>query len=116
RQQLMQVAGVKSVFSSIGGGSSGHALSPGAAAEARRAVLTVATDHRSERDVKLGAIENTIRQRLVDIPGARFTVGVPDAGSKMQLVLRSDDAQALTAAARQAERELRTLRGIGNVS
>lgn len=116
RSEVMQVAGVKSVFSSIGGGSSGDAFSPGAAAEARRAVLTVATVHRGERDVKLGAIENAIRQRLVDIPGARFTVGIPDAGTKMQLVLRSDDAQALTLAARQAERELRTLRGIGNVS
>ena len=116
RQEAMQVAGVKSVFSSIGGGSSGDAFSPGAAAEARRAVLTVATVHRSDRDVKLGAIENGIRQRLVNIPGARFTVGMPDAGTKMQLVLRSDDAQALTLAARQAERELRTLSGIGNVS
>ena len=116
RQQVMKVAGVQSVFSSIGGGSSGDAFSPGAAAEARRAVLTITTVHRSERDVKLGVIENRIRQALVDIPGARFTVGIPDAGTKMQLVLRSDDAQALTAAARQAERELRTLRGIGNVS
>jgi multidrug efflux pump subunit AcrB len=34
----------------------------------------------------------------------------------MQLVLRSEDPVALTAAARQAERELRTLHGIGNVS
>ena len=116
RRQVMQVDGVKGVFSSIGGGSSGDAFSPGAAAEARRAVLTITTVHRSDRDMKLGAIENGIRQRLVDIPGARFTVGVPDAGAKMQLVLRSDDAQALTAAARQAERELRTLSGIGNVS
>jgi len=116
RQQVMKVDGVQSVFSSIGGGSSGDAFSPGAAAEARRAVLTITTVHRSDRDVKLGVIENAIRQRLVDIPGARFTVGIPDAGTKMQLVLRSDDAQALTAAARQAERELRTLRGIGNVS
>ncbi|WP_313167331.1 efflux RND transporter permease subunit [Massilia oculi] len=116
RQRVMKVAGVKSVFSSIGGGSSGDAFSPGAAAEARRAVLTITTVHRSDRDVKLGVIENHIRQALVDIPGARFTVGIPDAGTKMQLVLRSDDAQALTAAARQAERELRTLRGIGNVS
>lgn len=116
RQEVMTVDGVQGVFSSIGGGSSGDAFSPGAAAEARRAVLTITTVHRSDRDMKLGVIENAIRQRLSGIPGARFTVGVPDAGAKMQLVLRSDDAQALTAAARQAERELRTLSGIGNVS
>jgi len=34
----------------------------------------------------------------------------------MQLVLRSEDPVALNAAAQQVERELRTLRGIGNVS
>jgi multidrug efflux pump subunit AcrB len=116
RLELMKVEGVTSIFSSIGGGSSGDAFSPGAAAEARRAVLTVKTVDRSDRDVKLGVIENTIRERVAAIPGARFTVGIPDAGTKMQLVLRSEDANALSTAARQAERELRGLPGIGNVS
>lgn len=116
RMSIAQDPAIKGVFSSIGGGSSGDAFSPGAAAEARRAVLTVETVHRSDRDVKLGVIENRIRERVAVIPGARFTVGVPDVGNKMQLVLRSDDAQALTATAREAERQLRTLQGIGNVS
>jgi multidrug efflux pump subunit AcrB len=116
RLELMKVEGVTSIFSSIGGGSSGDAFSPGAAAEARRAVLTVKTVDRGDRDVKLGVIENTIRDRVAAIPGARFTVGIPDAGTKMQLVLRSEDANALSTAARQAERELRGLPGIGNVS
>ena len=116
RLALMKVDGVTSVFSSIGGGSSGDAFSPGAAAEARRAVMTVKTVDRGDRDVGLGVIENAIRARIAAIPGARFTVGVPDAGAKMQLVLRSEDANALTVAARQAERELRTMPGVGNVS
>jgi multidrug efflux pump subunit AcrB len=41
--------GIKAVFSSIGGGSSGDAFAPGAAAEARSAVLTLTTVHRTER-------------------------------------------------------------------
>ena len=116
RLASMQVAGVTGVFSSIGGGSSGDAFAPGAAAEARRAVLTLTTVHRTKRDSSLNAIENAIRARLDQIPGARFTVGPADTGVKMQLVLRREDPVALNAAAQQVERELRTLRGIGNVS
>jgi multidrug efflux pump subunit AcrB len=116
RQASMQVAGVTGVFSSIGGGSSGDAFAPGAAAEARRAVLTLTTLHRNKRSTSLNEIENAIRAKLDQIPGARFTVGPPDTGVKMQLVLRSEDPVALNAAARQVERELRTLHGIGNVS
>jgi len=116
RLAALQVPHIKTVFSSIGGGSSGDAFAPGAAAEARRAVLTLTTVHRDDRKESLAAIESNLRARLADIPGARFTVGPPETGIKMQLVLRSEDAVALTAAARQAERELRTLHGIGNVS
>jgi len=115
RLAAMQVTGVKAVFSSIGGGSSGDAFAPGAAAEARRAILTLTTVHRNERDESLDAIEKQIRTRLDQIPGAKFKVGPPDTGVKMQLVLRSEDPLALTAVAREVERELRTLKGIGNV-
>ncbi|MDN4054594.1 efflux RND transporter permease subunit [Massilia sp. YIM B02763] len=116
RLAAMDVKNVKGVFSSIGGGSSGDAFAPGAAAEARRAVLTLTTVHRDDRKESLAAIESALRAKLADIPGARFTVGPPDTGVKMQLVLRSEDPVALNAAARQAERELRGLHGIGNVT
>jgi multidrug efflux pump subunit AcrB len=116
RLAAMRVPGVKSVFSSIGGGSSGDAFAPGASAEARRAVLTVTTSHRSERDEKLPGLERLIRTELSGIPGARFNVGQADTGGKLQLVLRSEDPVALSAAAQRAERELRGLHGIGNVS
>jgi multidrug efflux pump subunit AcrB len=116
RLALMQNPNVTHVFSSIGGGSSGDAFAPGAAAEARRAVLTLTTVHRDERKASIAAIESAVRTKLAEVPGARFTVGPPDTGVKMQLVLRSEDPVALTAAARQAERELRGLHGVGNVS
>ena len=116
RVAAMEVPDVISIFSSVGGGSSGDAFAPGAAAEARRAVLTVKTTHRHDRDVSLASVENAIRTKLADIPGVRFTVGPQDTGVKMQLVLRSDDPVALTAAAQNVERELRNLKGIGNVN
>jgi len=116
RLAAMQVKGVQRIFSSIGGGSSGDAFAPGAAAEARRAVLTLSVIHRTERKASLAQLESQIRAQLSSIPGARFTVGPPDTGVKMQLVLKSEDPLALNAAARQVERELRTLSGIGNVN
>ncbi|MTV40006.1 efflux RND transporter permease subunit [Duganella radicis] len=115
RQAAMEVKNVKSVFSSIGGGSSGDAFAPGAAAEARSAVLTLTTAHRTERKESMADIEEAIRHRMDAIPGARFKVGPADNGVKMQLVLRSEDPVALKEAAQKAERELRTLKGVGNV-
>ena len=116
RVEIMKIPAITHVFSSIGGGSSGDAFAPGAAAEARRAVLTITTKHRNDRDESLPDIDNAIRDKLATLPGARFTVGPPDTGVKMQMVLRSEDPVALTEAARKVERDLRTLRGIGNVT
>ncbi|WP_168923524.1 efflux RND transporter permease subunit [Polaromonas vacuolata] len=116
RLAAMQVKGITGVFSSIGGGSSGDDFAPGAAAEARRAVLTLTTVHRTDRSESMADLEQQIRDRLDQIAGARFNVGPPDIGAKMQLVLRSEDPVALTASAQKVERELRGLKGVGNVS
>lgn len=116
RLAAMTVPAVKHIFSSIGGGSSGDAFAPGAAAEARRAVLTLTTSHRDDRTEGMADIETQLRQKMGDIPGARFNVGPPDTGVKMQLVLKSDDPVALLDSAQKVERELRTLVGVGNVS
>lgn len=116
RLAVAQDKNIISIFSSIGGGSSGDAFAPGASAEARRAVMTLTTVHRNDRKEKISDIEAKIRERIADIPGARFTVGTPDTGVKMQLVLRSEDPLALSEAAKKVERELRGLKGIGNVT
>jgi multidrug efflux pump subunit AcrB len=115
RQAAMEVKGIKAVFSSIGGGSSGDAFAPGAAAEARSAVLTLTTVHRTGRKESMADLEAEIRHKLDAIPGARFKVGPPDNGVKMQLVLRSEDPVALKETAQKVEREMRTLKGVGNV-
>ncbi|AVR98342.1 efflux RND transporter permease subunit [Pseudoduganella armeniaca] len=116
RLAAMQVPGIVGVFSSVGGGSAGDAFAPGAEAEARRAVLTLTTVHRTDRDESMTEIDSLLRAKLANIPGARFTVGPPDTGVKMQLVLQSEDPIALMGAAQRVERELRTLQGIGNVT
>jgi multidrug efflux pump subunit AcrB len=63
----------------------------------------------------MAAIEAQLRRKLGDVAGARFTVGPPDSGVKMQLVLQSEDPVALLATAQLVERELRGLKGVGNV-
>lgn len=116
RTLLADVPEVKRVFSSIGGGASGDVFAVGAAPEARKAVMTVMLAHRSERPGTQQTIEASIRTRLAGVPGVRLTVGPQDTGVKMQLVLRSEDPAALAVAARDVERDLRTIPGIGNVS
>ncbi len=116
RLAIMSVKGITGVFSSIGGGSSGDSFAPGAAAEARRAVLTVTAVHRNDRAESMSDLDNAIRNKMNDISGAKFSVGPLDTGVKLQLVLKSEDPVALLETARQVERELRSLKGVGNVS
>ncbi len=116
RFEVQKLSYVKSVFSSVGGGSSGDVFVPGVAAEARRALLTLSLSHRSEREESVKEIERQVRMKLSELPGARFQVGPPDSGVKMQLALRSDDPLALMQSARSAESALRALKGIGGVT
>lgn len=116
RQILRGINEVRDIYSSIGGGSSGDVFAPGADAEARRAVLTVLLTHASERNSTIKDVEAVIRKKLSVIPSVRFKVGAQDNGVKMQIVLRGEDPEVLAAAARLAERDLRTLKGIGAVT
>lgn len=116
RAKILDVPEVVSVLSSIGGGSSGDAFAMGTIAAPTKSVLTITTTERDERSTSLRAIEDNIRSVVNAIPGARFKVGLADSGTKLQLVLQSEDAAALTKTAQAAMRDLRTLKGIGNVS
>jgi multidrug efflux pump subunit AcrB len=116
RKALLEIPDVKRVFSSVGGGVSGDVFAVGVPPEARKAALTVIMTHREDRDRTQQEVEVEIREKLVAQPGVRVTVGPQDTGTKMQLVLKSDDPTALLAAARSVERDLRTLKDVGNVT
>jgi multidrug efflux pump subunit AcrB len=116
REVLAKQEHIKSTFSSVGGGVTGDAFAIGSAAEARKAVITVMLSHRDKRSIKQQELESVIRAALADQPGVRIAVGPQDSGVKMQMVLRSEDPLALAGVARDVERDLRTLEGIGNVS
>ena len=119
RLVAMENNDVKHIFSSVGGGVSGDAFAKGVSAEARKAALTVTLTRRSDRVVRGSSqqdVEVELRKQLSSQPGVRVTVGPQDTGSKMQLVIQSEDPVTLLATARDLERDLRTLQGVGNVT
>lgn len=117
RRLLQPLADVKQVFTLVGAASgvSSGPIAEGGGADVRKATLTVSLTTREERSRSQTAVEAEIRQTLKPLPGVRYTVGSGGSGDKMQVVLASDDGKLLLTAAQRAERDLRTLQGIGNV-
>jgi multidrug efflux pump subunit AcrB len=116
RQLVAKVAHVKSVYTTIGGGSTGgDPFAPQGLAETRKATLTILMSERGERPRKQ-IIENQIRAALEPLPGARSNVGLGGSGEKYILVLTGEDPVALQAAALAVEKDLRTIPGLGSVA
>ncbi len=117
RALITPLAHVRTVYTTIGGGAAGSdPFAPQSGAEVRKATLTILLDPRSERNVRKQAIEARMREALTALPGVRTRVGLGGSGEKYVLVLTGEDSTALTTAAREVERELRTIPGIGAVS
>jgi hypothetical protein len=76
----MTVNDVKSVYTTIGGGSAGSdPFAGGGAAEVRKATLTIQLTERGTRPRKQ-VIENDIRTALQPLPGVRTKVGLGGSG------------------------------------
>jgi multidrug efflux pump subunit AcrB len=105
RTLLREVPGVERIMTtvgdvqSLGGGES-------QAGEVRKGALLVKLKPRGARSRQI-LIEHEIRDRLLGIPGARFTVGSGGAGEKLQIIVRPDFRRA-------AERGV-TTRDIGDL-
>jgi len=109
---------VKMVYTAIGGGAAGSdPFAPRGAAEVRKATLTINLTPRGERGgVKKQSIESDLREALLALPGVQYKVGMGGANEKYVLVLASENGPLLAEHARQVERELRTIPGIGNIT
>ena len=109
---------VRLVYTAIGGGASGSdPFAPRGAAEVRKATLTINLTPRKQRGgVKKQVVENDLREALAELPGAQVKVGLGAANDKYVLVLASENGPLLSEHARQVERELRSIPGIGNVT
>ncbi|MBS0309137.1 MAG: efflux RND transporter permease subunit [Proteobacteria bacterium] len=116
RLLIDKVKHVKSTYTTIGGGSAGgDPFAPQGAGEVRKATLTVQLSERTSRPRKQG-IENQIRVALENLPGARKRVGLGGGGEKYILVLTGDDPVTLGTAALAVEKDLRTIKGLGNIA
>jgi multidrug efflux pump subunit AcrB len=115
RRAIADVAGIASVFATVGEGTQ-TATGPAQAGEVRKGVLTLTFTERGTRPSQL-EIENAVRERLEQVPGARFSLGGGGApGEKLQMVLASDNVPALKATAQALERDLRTLGYLQNIT
>jgi len=116
RNRLMKIRHVRSVYTTVGGGSAGgDPFANFGTPETRKATLTVRLDPRGDRPRKQ-VIENEIRRALETLPGVRSTVGLGGSGEKYILSLSGDDPATLVGAARDVERDLRTIAGLGNIT
>jgi multidrug efflux pump subunit AcrB len=116
RLLISKVEHVKSVYTTVGGGSAGSdPFAGGGATESRKATLTILLNERGTRPRKQG-IENNIRKALENLPGARYKVGLGGSGEKYILALTSEDTQALATAAAAIEKDLRTIPGLGSIA
>ncbi|SEF34870.1 efflux RND transporter permease subunit [Variovorax sp. NFACC27] len=107
---------VRGVFISAGTATTSGGPVMSSSADLTSATLTVNLVPRGERQLKQSGVEAKMRELLQAIPGVRVSVGGGNSGEALQITLASDDPQALTRAAEQAEAQLRTLKGIGNVT
>ncbi|WGI26210.1 efflux RND transporter permease subunit [Halomonas alkaliantarctica] len=109
RSRLVTQRHVVSVFAAIGE-NSGSSDSGVTSVE-----LTIGLADRATRaGVTQQDIEQQLRVALATLPGVRTRVG--DEGDGYELVLAGEDSRVLELHARQVEREMRTIPGIGAVS
>lgn len=115
REMIKPVTEIKHVLSTIGyeAGEAGP-FGGGGGTDARKATLTLVLTHRTERKMTQQDVENAVRKLIQSLPGARVKVGVAGA-ERLQVTLASDDANALQDSVTMVEKDLRTLKGIGNV-
>ncbi|WP_395316281.1 efflux RND transporter permease subunit [Variovorax sp. UC74_104] len=116
RNRVMKIQHVKSVYTTVAGGSAGgDPFANFGTPETRKATLTIKLDPRGDRPRKQ-VIENQIRAALETLPGVRSTVGLGGSGEKYILALTGEDPVALSSAASAVEKDLRTIPGLGNIT
>jgi len=117
RELISEVEYVRSVYTTIGGGAAGtDPFMMSGQAEVRKATLTVLLDPRGERTVRKQVTETQMREALSNLPGVRYKVGLGASGEKYVLVLSGEDGEALSKAASEVERDLRTIPGLGSIA
>ena len=113
RQQLEKLPHIARIYTAIGAGS-GNQFS--GLTSTNYAALTITLAPRAERPKKT-EIEQSMRKALEDMPGMRVSVGMDgSSGARYEFVVSGSDGARLASAARDIERDLRRIRGVGNIT
>ncbi|MCX7276707.1 MAG: efflux RND transporter permease subunit [Burkholderiales bacterium] len=102
---------VRQVFTVIG-----DSTSDASSSTVNEASLTVSLTPRGTRPRSQAQVEAAIRQALRALPGTRVGVMGQGNGQSLDVTLASDDAAALNQATAALTKDLRTLKGIGNIT
>ena len=116
RTRLEKLPDFKSVYTAVGTqGRSGGMSGGGSAGTVRRANLTITIENKTGTRGAQQAFERRASEVLREIPGARIQFDGSDA-DRMGITLAGDDPAALTRAAANVEREMRTMQGLGTIT
>ncbi len=118
RAALSGLPEVTRIYTAVGAGvqSGGGPRAAATAGEVRSATLVLSLTGPEDRTLTQKDLEKLVRQRLTNVPGAKFSLGGGGSGEKLSITLAGDDALALTTAADQLDAALRTIPGLGSVS
>src|SRR5215831_17900315 len=114
RQLIVRHPEVTNVLAVIGGGAQLDALGTSSTAEVRAGTLTVKMVPLHKRKISQREFEKLLEKDLRQIPGFRFRFGGGEAGEVLDVILVSDNAAVLEKTAEKVEREMRTVKGVGN--
>ncbi len=109
RRLLMQNPHIESVYTTVGASAFGGGDSQ---SSVNQAVLIIRMKPRGSRPIKQ-QVEAAIRETLKQVPGVRASIGLGDTGNKYTLSVSGSDEQILSQVARQVEKVLRELPGLG---
>ena len=111
-----EISEVQDVFVSVGTASSGEGMNTGTTADVTSATLTLNLKEHGSRHRKQSVIESDLRDRLRALPGTRVRVGNGMSGTTMTLTLAGDDPVMLAQAISAVEKDVRSIKTLGNVT
>lgn len=114
RKALADVKGIEHIFTMIGNARDAG-MGQKQAGEVRRGSLFITLTPHNTRPGQT-EIENTIRTKLLQVPGARFNISTGGPGEKLTIILSGDNDAALTQTAKNVEQELRGIGSLNNIS
>jgi multidrug efflux pump subunit AcrB len=113
--RLRTIPEVVSVLANVGASTDPYPETPTGAAnvDPRKATLTIRLSPSDQRNRGQKELEAAAREALSDLPATRFSILSGAPGAQLRVVIGGDEPEALNAAVRQIEGEMRSLHGIG---